>query len=337
MTEDGYPAPYPRGWYRLAGSDLRPGEVREVSALGRKIVVFRGEDGAVGALDAFCPHLGAHLGDGRVAGNCLRCPFHGWTFRADGAVDAVPHVARPPRARAVAWDVRERDGLILGWWTGEAPGPADYEPEVHEDVVSGQLTWRGEHVWGDVNMHLVEFPENAVDFAHFDVLHGQMTLPWTQVAIPGLRVVHDARWEPDPERPWVSRFHDDAVLAFRGAVLPSTRAKATITLWGPGGLVSFRFALPELGDILLYQTHLPTAPRTQQVVFRWFADRRIPGPLVWYVVGTWIAQWQADLRVWERKIYLRRPVLSEADGPVHALRRWWAQAAAPSGAQAAAK
>ena len=35
-------------------------------------------------LDAYCPHLGAHLAEGgRVQGESVRCPFHAWEF--DGA------------------------------------------------------------------------------------------------------------------------------------------------------------------------------------------------------------------------------------------------------------
>lgn len=320
-----YPPPFPRGWYRLTGADLRAGEVREVRAFDRSFVVFRGEDGAVGALDATCPHLGAHLGDGTVVGGCLRCPFHGWTFRPDGAVDHVPGARRAPRARAVAYELRERDGMILVWWDGAGPGPAAYEPEVHADVADGRLTFRGESAWGDVQMHLVEFAENSVDFAHFDVLHGQMTLPWTRIPLPGLRVHHHARWERDPARPWVSWFHDAAHLRLFGRPIPRSGATVRILMDGPGGLVSFRFTLPDLGDILLYQTHLPVGPLTQRVGFRWYADRGIPSALVSYVVGTWVSQWRADLGIWERKRYLPKPVLCEADGPVHALRAWYGQ------------
>ena len=45
---------------------------------------FRTEAGEVAVLDAFCPHMGAHLGHGgKVEGGGLVCPFHAWKF--DGA------------------------------------------------------------------------------------------------------------------------------------------------------------------------------------------------------------------------------------------------------------
>ena len=60
---------------------------------GLNLAVFRGEDGRVHALDAYCPHMGANLGaGGRVVGNCVECPFHGWKFRGDdGKCVSVPY------------------------------------------------------------------------------------------------------------------------------------------------------------------------------------------------------------------------------------------------------
>ncbi len=60
---------------------------------GLNLAVFRGEDGQAYALDAYCPHMGANLGaGGRVVGNCVECPFHGWQFRGDtGKCTSVPY------------------------------------------------------------------------------------------------------------------------------------------------------------------------------------------------------------------------------------------------------
>ena len=61
--------------------------------LGEHFVVFRTEKGVASVLDAYCPHLGAHLGIGsRVIGDCVECPFHGWQFRGeDGQCIAIPY------------------------------------------------------------------------------------------------------------------------------------------------------------------------------------------------------------------------------------------------------
>ena len=63
---------------------------------GENWVAFRTEQGKAAILDAYCPHLGAHLAiGGKVVGNCIECPFHGWQFRAqDGQCTAVPYAKK---------------------------------------------------------------------------------------------------------------------------------------------------------------------------------------------------------------------------------------------------
>jgi cholesterol 7-dehydrogenase len=60
---------------------------------GEQLVVFRDEKGEAHILDAYCPHMGANLGvGGRVVGDCIECPFHGWKFRGyDGKCTEVPY------------------------------------------------------------------------------------------------------------------------------------------------------------------------------------------------------------------------------------------------------
>lgn len=63
---------------------------------GLDLVAFRTEDGVAHVFDAYCPHLGAHLGVmGRVVGDCIECPFHGWRFSGkDGACTHVPYAKK---------------------------------------------------------------------------------------------------------------------------------------------------------------------------------------------------------------------------------------------------
>jgi hypothetical protein len=63
---------------------------------------------------------------------------------------------------------------------------------------------------------------------------------------------HVARWEldEDPARGHVSYFLDHALLRFRGKELPSTAGDAKITFMGPGSIVSFRFTVGLVLDVL---------------------------------------------------------------------------------------
>jgi len=74
---------YPNGWFRILGSaELSKGEVKYVNLHGENMAVFRGDDGIVYALEAYCAHLGANLAiNGTVVNErCIQCPFHAWTF-----------------------------------------------------------------------------------------------------------------------------------------------------------------------------------------------------------------------------------------------------------------
>ncbi|HEX2562962.1 MAG TPA: Rieske 2Fe-2S domain-containing protein, partial [Acidimicrobiales bacterium] len=56
---------YPAGWFVVAwSSDVAPGDVRRLHYFGRELVCFRTEGGEVSVLDAYCQHLGGHLGVG---------------------------------------------------------------------------------------------------------------------------------------------------------------------------------------------------------------------------------------------------------------------------------
>lgn len=55
--------------------DVPAGEGRAVTLSGRRIALFRAEDGWF-ALDARCPHLGGPLADGIVARSTVICPLH---------------------------------------------------------------------------------------------------------------------------------------------------------------------------------------------------------------------------------------------------------------------
>jgi nitrite reductase (NADH) small subunit len=67
-------------WHRLASLDeLPPGCSREFTVGDRVIAVFRSGDQFY-ALDGICPHAGGPLGEGKLAGQTVTCPWHGWQF-----------------------------------------------------------------------------------------------------------------------------------------------------------------------------------------------------------------------------------------------------------------
>lgn len=343
MRESTYPPPYPDGWYRVGlSSELRRGQIRYLECLGQQMVVYRSDsDDSVHAMAAFCPHLGANLAGGCVKAGHLQCPFHGWEMAGDGRVAHIPYAKRlPTRSLQATWPIREQYGQIFIYHRGgcspDSSVAPPYEMPRVPDLDDGRLVFRGKHEAGSVHMHLLEFAENSVDFQHFGPLHGKMFVPWTRLKVPGIEIQHTAAWELDidPTLKHLAYFKNDAILKVFGKFVESTRASALITFYGPAGVVTFRFTIPDLGEILMFQTHLPLAPLEQKVDFHWFAEPKIPRMLVSYVVGNWVSQWRNDVAIWENKIHRPRPVLVQEDGPIHRLRRWFSQFYSPeSGAK----
>jgi nitrite reductase (NADH) small subunit len=56
-----------------------------------EVAVFR-VDGKLRAIEGKCPHMGASLAGGKLQGNCVACPWHGWVFdTADGSSPTHPN------------------------------------------------------------------------------------------------------------------------------------------------------------------------------------------------------------------------------------------------------
>jgi nitrite reductase (NADH) small subunit len=100
---------------RVCGvEDVPMGEGRAVLVAGRRLAVFRAEDGWF-ALDAACPHRGGPLADGIVASRTVICPLHERRF------DLATGEERSSGSYCVAAHrVEVRDGDV---YLDEATGP----------------------------------------------------------------------------------------------------------------------------------------------------------------------------------------------------------------------
>ena len=85
------------GEHRVARlEELRPGAVAPREVDGTRLVLVRLGEG-VFALDGVCAHRGGPLGEGRLTGARLACPWHGWIYDV-----RTGQCAFPPRGQAVA-------------------------------------------------------------------------------------------------------------------------------------------------------------------------------------------------------------------------------------------
>ena len=151
------PPVYPNGWFGLMRSDdLAVGATQSINAIGQHFALFRGEEGKVHVLDAYCPHLGANLGVGaKVVGNCVECPFHGWQYDGEsGMCTNIPYSSGkiPSYAKVKVWPSLENNGYIMVWHDAEGRDPSWF-PEEYEQIKSGRWTFRGSSIHY-INAHI---------------------------------------------------------------------------------------------------------------------------------------------------------------------------------------
>jgi phenylpropionate dioxygenase-like ring-hydroxylating dioxygenase large terminal subunit len=157
---------FPDFWYPLARStDLPKGRTHLAMYGGEPIVLARGEDGEVFALDDRCAHRQFPLHKGLVRGDTLRCAYHGWTYRKDGSLAGCPYL--PKEA--------ERPGGVKSYACREAYGyvfvfPGDREkaagvpfPELPHFHAKSR---RPMHFWQKVACHYSFMHENLMDMNH---------------------------------------------------------------------------------------------------------------------------------------------------------------------------
>ncbi|MGH2881864.1 MAG: Rieske 2Fe-2S domain-containing protein, partial [Solirubrobacteraceae bacterium] len=103
-------------WHPVGyASELTDAPLR-VRLLGHDLALWRDTSGAPRALRDVCVHRGTALSLGRVVGDELMCPYHGWRYGTDGRCVAIPQLADPSRvpgkARVDAFGCQERYGLL---------------------------------------------------------------------------------------------------------------------------------------------------------------------------------------------------------------------------------
>ena len=91
----------PTGWFQIGWThEYRAGQVRPLKYFGKDLVAYRTGSGHLIVIEAYCPHFGAHLGyGGTVTGECIQCPFHGWTWGPDGHNVAIPYSEKVNRSK----------------------------------------------------------------------------------------------------------------------------------------------------------------------------------------------------------------------------------------------
>jgi phenylpropionate dioxygenase-like ring-hydroxylating dioxygenase large terminal subunit len=292
---------FPMGWYSVERShQLAIGEVKSIQAFDRELVLYRTRSGRAVLQDAFCPHLGAHLGhEGRVVGESVRCPFHGWQFGVDGQCEHIPYCDEiPERARIRTWHTEEKNGEVYVWFHPENTAPQWGLPELAEledpDWTTPRYT---EHL---VPAHVQDICENSCDPVHFQFVHGQMEIPESTVTIDD-----DGR---------TMHLHSEA----RTADYPSHLHATTFS----PGFALVRNTYGPNAEMVMYNSAQPIDRHTTLMRWTLMVRREIEDLVGDDVMKGIISGLGDDYPIWANKVHKRRPVFCKGDQTLVTFRKW---------------
>jgi len=329
------PGHYARGWHIvLFSQELRAGEVKQLRYFDRDLVAYRGESGRVAILDAHCPHLGANLGSGggRVQGDHIACPFHGWTFNSRGQCVAIPYAKAIPERAATAlkgWPVLEKNGFIALWYALDGAAPEAYLPDIPQYGPQG---------WGDwafyrsrIRAKPCDIIENIVDIAHFPHVHGGRVESWEN-RFGERSVTQLSRVKGDPGA---------RMIVPPGTVLDLEAVRSDATgdadAWGDAtyhGPSIMYYYTESTGPHISFRSwwvncHTPVDSETvdlcSAVIVSSLADTPLPEEFAQLYPQMAHIAFGQDVEIWKEKVYREDPILCDGDGPINKLRRWYEQ------------
>ena len=307
MSKDAYVG-FPKGWFAVCFStELAVGESKSLRYFGQDLAAYRGDDGVVRVLEAYCAHMGAHLGvGGKVKGECISCPFHGWKFGPDGGCVEIPYAKKiPAKARQKVWTVREVNGVVLVHHDPNGNPPEFEIPIIPEYGSDEWLPWATGRY--HIKTHPKEIVDNLADKAHFAFVHDTE--------------LHEFDFSTDGVTA-TQRVKGTAFIRGGG----EDHFSSTTRYHGPGYLL-----MKMDGALQNYMllAHTPIDEHNLElrlgVTLKIVGNRTKTEGFVAQYMENLKRGFEDDIRIWENKIYRDPAVLCEGDGPIGALRKWYKQ------------
>ncbi len=286
-------------WYAVEFSQVVRNQPQLITIFDRQIVIYRGVNNRLYALNNSCPHRGAALANGTTNDNCLVCPYHGWHCQGDGTCIKIPAntpgSAIPRQARAATYPVQEKDGwvwLFLGDPAKAATISIPDIPQVHNRrlrSIQGDFHWQ---------VNYERAMDNGLDFAHAPFVHagafGNPDAPEVaplQVDIQEWGAVATVLLEPNPPKglwKFLAKKNPSPVKTTTGFILPN--------------LTFLEVNLP-FGTLSIWTAHVPIDNQT--TVSKWMNFRS-------FFTGKWA---DGDARKRTLKIFEQDQPIVEAQYP----------------------
>lgn len=352
--KNAHPPYFPNGWIPILESRaLGLNQVKSALCLGLEVAVVRGAAGQAYVIDAFCPHLGANFAVGgqvyqqanpvqgskesgqcsnKTAEDCVRCPFHGWSFRlTDGQCSDVPYEDSPMNVKVKVWTSVEVNGYIFVWHH-VLNEPPSWELVPVPEIASKEWAYCGrtDHT---ILAHPQEILENAADLTHLPEIH---TAPFISSNFALLNRIkkwkifeHNwaAQWSegPAPHQATVKMVNPN-VLFGRFTLFT---LQITILLTGPAHVEIFFESDGFLGKMkgAYMEFVTPISPLKNRIVYHTWIERK---GILSYLIGKFLLYAEAkmverDIQIWNRKAFVRRPLATKTEKPLIKYRRWYKQ------------
>jgi 3-ketosteroid 9alpha-monooxygenase subunit A len=317
IKSDDRPERYARGWYVIGAIASITTTPRMLEVFGVKLAAYRGvDDGEVHILDAYCPHMGGDLSKGKVCGNSVVCPFHLWSWGADGVCDDIPYANKiPDKAVIKSWPILEKNGLVFVWQDPEGHEPiAEQEPEVMADWYSGD--------WTDWEMAAIpietlgrELVDNMADMAHFGPIH-YSTVKSFRNTMDGHKFVQ-----------YMVGGHEILVEDGQGLIT------SVATYEGPAYMTTTMTGTMDGHPmkVHLLVSHIPVDMENFIINFGVMmmkdpnATEAENKAMVEAYTEKNIESFHQDVAIWNNKCIIDNPLMCDGDGPVHLVRKWYSQ------------
>ena len=183
----------------LSSSLKNEGDQRAEAVGQGGVLLLRGQDGQVRAFANACRHRGHELlpcGASTVNRAIVLCPYHGWSYRLDGALRKAPRFSdgplEPEELGLVELACEEWQGLIFVNASGTAGPFSDHVAGLDEIVGPyelGRLVTRGRHDYVVASNWKV-LTENYQECYHCSIIHPELCAASPPTS--GLNYEHDS-------------------------------------------------------------------------------------------------------------------------------------------------